>query len=296
MVQSTPLRGNASRGTAKMQTIDIDNFKKLVTEAKTVCVLMPENPNLDTVASATSLSILLENLGKEVTIAAPSPMLVEANRLVGVQKVTDLPDNKNLTISFQDYDAGQIEKVSYNVEDGQFMLVVSPKPGNTAPNKDQVIVGYKGVAGDLIIVVGAQSKNALGKFAKNEELFGANAKVALVGNTPAEGFANATELINPQSSSVSETLYELAENAGFARNPDVATNLFFGLRAGSNNFQKGVTANTFMVASRLLNEGARLEPLPAVGRPEPAEGQAPQAPVPAEWTQEPKVFTGNRLP
>ncbi len=276
-----------------MQQIDIDNFKRLVSDSKSVLILMPENPSLDIVASATSLSLLIESQGKDVTIASPSPMLVEANRLVGVQKVTDLPDNKNLTISFQDYDAGQIEKVSYNIEDGKFMLVVAPKPGMVTPNHDQVIVGYKGVAGDLVIVVGANSKNSLGKFAQNPELFNTNTKVALVGNTPAEGFQNATELINPQSSSVSETVYELAEKVEFQRNSDVATNLFFGVRGGSDNFQKGVTANTFLVASKLLNEGARLEPLPAA--------QAVQATqsvqkAPAEWTQEPKVFTGNRLP
>ncbi len=277
-----------------MQNIDIDSFKKLVSEAKTVCVLMPENPSLDAVAAATSISLMLETLGKDVTIASPSPMLVEANRLVGVQKVTDLPDNKNLTISFQDYDATQIEKVSYNIEEGKFMLVVAPKAGTTAPNKDQVIVGYKGVAGDLIIVVGAVSRNSLGKFAQNQELFSANTKVALIGNTPAEGFQNVTELINPQGSSVSEVVYELAEKAGVKVNPDVATNLFFGLRAGSDNFQKNITANTFATASKLLTEGARLEPL-NVPQAQSAMQTPQAAQAPAEWTEEPKVYKGTTL-
>lgn len=279
-----------------MQTIDINNFQNMLKDAKSVLVLMPENPSLDAVAAATALSVALEDTGKDVTVAAPTPMLVEANRLVGVQKVTDLPDNKNLTISFQDYDAGQIEKVSYNIEDGRFMLVVSPKPGTTSPNKDQVIVGYKGIAGDLTIIVGAQNRNSLGKFAQKPELFGEGSKIVLVGNTPAEGFTGVSELVNPQSSSVSEVVYEIVESAGLPKNADVATNLFFGLRAGSDNFQKGVTANTFTTASKLLNDGARLEPLPtqpmqaAAGRPEPVEGP------PAEWTQEPKVYKGSTLP
>lgn len=276
-----------------MQTIDINNFQNMLKDAKSVLVLMPENPSLDTVAAATALSVVLEDTGKDVTVAAPTPMLVEANRLVGVQKVTDLPDNKNLTISFQDYDATQIEKVNYNIEDGRFMLVVAPKPGTIAPNKDQVIVGYKGVAGDLIIVIGAQSKNSLGKFTQNQELFGQNTRVALIANTPVNGFQRATELVNPQGSSVSEVVYELVESAGLKKNPDVATNLFFGLRAGTDNFQRGVTANTFLIASKLLNEGARLEPLQGT-----VPVQAPQSVqnTPSEWTQEPKVYKGSTLP
>ena len=150
-----------------MQNLDLKGFQQALSEAKSVVILMPEKPSLDTVASATALSLVLSQDNKEVTVACPSPMLVEFNRLVGVQKVTDSIENRNLTISFEDYEATNVERVSYNIENGKFMLVIAPKTGTLAPNKDQVVVGYRGVAGDLVIVVGTPSKDALGKKKKN---------------------------------------------------------------------------------------------------------------------------------
>lgn len=278
----------------KMQTLDIKSFQDNLKDIKSVVILMPENPSLDTVAGATSLMLALQEAGKETTIAAPSPMIVEFNRLVGVQKVTDSIDNKNLTISFEEYDATSVERVSYNIENGKFMLVISPKAGTTPPNKDQVIVGYRGVAGELVIVVGAASRDSLGKFAKNEELFNQNTRVAVVGNAPVQNFTQNLELINPQASSISEVVHDILESASLNVTPDIATNLFMGLRAGSDNFQKGITAETFTRASRLLSSGARLEPVTVVN-PSPSPTPVVQN-TPAEWTQEPRVYKGTTLP
>lgn len=276
-----------------MQNLDLKGFQQVLSEAKSVVILMPEKPSLDTVASATALSLALSQDGKETTVACPSPMLVEFNRLVGVQKVTDSIENRNLTISFEDYEATNIERVSYNIENGKFMLVIAPKTGTLAPNKDQVVVGYRGVAGDLVIVVGASSKDTLGQFNQEKELFGEGTKVVLVSNTPVSGFNSASELISPDASSISESALRVIEGLNLHLNPDMATNLFAGLRAGTDSFQKAVTAETFSAASRLVRAGARLDSQAAT--PSTVQNQ-PQATTPASWMEEPKVFTGNRLP
>ncbi|MBI4029011.1 MAG: hypothetical protein HY376_01475 [Candidatus Blackburnbacteria bacterium] len=276
-----------------MQNLDLKGFQQTLAEAKSVVILMPEKPSLDTVASATALGLALNQDGKEATVACPSPMLVEFNRLVGVQKVTDSIENRNLTISFEDYEATNIERVSYNIENGKFMLVIAPKTGTLAPNKDQVVVGYRGVAGDLVIVVGAPNKDALGKFNQEKELFGEGSKVILVNNTPVSGFSSVSELISPDASSISESTLCVIEGLNLHLNPDIATNLFVGLRAGTDSFQKAVTAETFSAASRLVSAGARLDSQATT--PNTVQNQ-PQAAAPASWMEEPKVFTGDRLP
>lgn len=275
-----------------MQTLDIKSFQDNLGAAKSVLILLPEKPEFDHVAGALALSLALQGNGKETTVASASPVTVEFNRLIGVNKITDTIDNHNLTISFEDYDAQGVERVSYNIEEGKFMLVISPKPGIVAPNKDQVIVGYKGITADIVLVVGVENKSELGKFAANEDLFGANSKVVLVNNIPTSGFSGATELINPNASSNSEVSYQLIEALGLNLNPDIATNLFMGLRAGSDNFQRKVTAETFAIASKLLSVGASIEPIPQAR----AESHVVPNQTPKEWMENPKVYKGTTLP
>ena len=277
-----------------MQNLDLKGFQQALSEAKSVVILMPEKPSLDTVASATALSLVLSQDNKEVTVACPSPMLVEFNRLVGVQKVTDSIENRNLTISFEDYEATNVERVSYNIENGKFMLVIAPKTGKLAPNKDQVVVGYRGVAGDLVIVVGTPSKDALGKFNQEKELFVEGSKVALVNNTPVSGFSSASELISPDASSISEATLRVIEGLNLHLNPDIATNLLAGLRAGTDSFQKAVAAETFSAASRLVSAGARLDSQGTT--PNRIQSQPQAEKPPASWIEEPRILKGNTLP
>lgn len=276
-----------------MQTLDLKGFQQALADAKSVVILMPENPSLDVVASATCLSLALGEQGKEAVVACPSAMVVEFNRLVGVQKVTDAIENRNLTVSFEDYEATNIERVSYNIENGRFMLVVAPKAGVTAPNKDQIILGYRGVAGDLVIVLGAPTKESLGKFAQEKELFSQQGKVVLINTVPVAGFPGSIELVTPGVSSLSETVMQVVEGLNFQLNADMATNLFAGLRSGSDNFQK-VTADTFASASRLMNAGARLDMAAPATEDTVAQAVAPN-PTPVEWTEDPKIYKGTSI-
>lgn len=275
-----------------MQAIDIKSFQDTLSQSKSVLIVLPENPAFDHVAGALSLHLAVKEWGKEVNVVCTTPMIVEFNRLVGVDKVCDNVADKNLTIAFENYDASDIEKVSWNIEDGQFTLLVSPKSGITAPSREQVKLGYRGIAAEIVIVVGAQSKNELGKLAQSNELFGQDVRVAVVNNTPSSGFASPMELINPQASSLSEVVFQLIESMGLPINRDIASNLFMGVRTGTNNFSAGgVNADTFATAARLMRAGASIGPEVLNVKP----GKIPGEAVPADW-KEPKIYKGSTLP
>ena len=55
-------------------------------------------------------------------------MVVEFNRLVGVNKITTELGNKNLVIKFKYYKVAGSEIVSYDIEKGEVKLSVMPKP------------------------------------------------------------------------------------------------------------------------------------------------------------------------
>ena len=95
-----------------------NSFSSLVDSASSVLILLPNKPYFDQVAAGLSLYLSLSDK-KEVTISCPSPMMVGFNRLVGVNKIVAEIGNKNLTIRFAGYDADSIEKVSYDIENGE---------------------------------------------------------------------------------------------------------------------------------------------------------------------------------
>ena len=96
-----------------------NSFKSLLEEAKSILILLPLRPFFDQVAGGLGLYLALRE-SKEAAISSPSEMVVEFNRLVGVNKVTNELGNKNLVIKFSDYQATGIERVSYDIENGEF--------------------------------------------------------------------------------------------------------------------------------------------------------------------------------
>ena len=124
-------------------------------DAQSVVILLPKHPLLEYVASALALGLSLERSGKNVEIACPSDMLVEANRLVGVQRIKTKLTGKNLVMSF-DYVKDAIEKVSYNVDNGKFNLVVVPKNGHSPLDHNSVSYSYTGMSGEIVILIGTR--------------------------------------------------------------------------------------------------------------------------------------------
>lgn len=240
-----------------MQQLDIKNFQEALKDAQSVLILMPEKPKFDAVAASLALGLSLKSAEKDVTVASPSEMIVAFNRLIGVDKVVTDVSNRNLIVKFKDYNPANIERVSYEIANGEFCLFITPKTSAAPPSNNQIKFEYSKPNFSLVIVVGAEDRGALGKFAQDRDIFSELTKVVLVNNSPVSGFQNAIELINPASSSVSEVIFQLIEAMGLPIDQDIAQNLFDGLREGTESFQLKVTPDTFVVASRLLRSGAK---------------------------------------
>src|SRR3989344_5464028 len=133
-----------------------NSFKNLIDGTGSILVLLPANPSFDDVASGLSLLLSLKG-NKDVNISCPTPMVVEYNRLVGVNKVSNELGNKNLVIKFVDYNARDVERVSADIENNEFYLTVIPKPGTTSPKKEEVTLAFSGVASDTVLMIGGSS-------------------------------------------------------------------------------------------------------------------------------------------
>lgn len=240
-----------------MAIADLQRFQEIFPTVKSALVVLPQDPAIDIVAAACSLSLALNKQGVSTTVSSPAPLTVQFNRLVGVDKIREDLGDKNMILSFANYPAENIEKVSYNIENNEFTLTVVPKPGNTAPGQEHIRINYAGVNADLVIAVGANYPTDLGKFAENKEML-ERPNIAILGNAPLSGWPRAIELIDPSGVTVSEVVSDLLGQMQFAIDEDIATNLLLGLEDGTKNFTSPqVNANTFMKAAELLQAGAR---------------------------------------
>lgn len=305
----------------------IDNsFKNLINSSQEVLILLPSKPFIDQVAAGLSLYLSLLESGKSVFISCSAPMVAEYSRLIGVDKVTSDLGSKNLVINLVNYDANGVDKVSYDIENSQFKLTITPKTGFKSPTKEQIDISYGGTSGDLVILIGGANDSHFPALTKEEFK---TAKLVHIGTRLLEILNHDLEVLSfaKPASSTSELVANLIKEGGFAVNGDIATNLLAGIEEQSKNFQSNeVTADTFEIFAELLKLGGRRMPkiMPArsypqgaiptrpftqiVNKVEPAfaEAAASKAMTPEEaemeldqeippsWS-EPKIFTGTSL-
>lgn len=279
------------------------SLRSIIDQSSSVLILLPVKPYLDQVAAGLALYLSLRET-KNVSITSPSPMTVELNRLVGVDKISSELGSKNLVISFTGYKADDIEKVSWDIDNEQFRLTVVPKPGVVAPKKEQAKLSYSGVSGDTVILVGGINESHFPAI-NSQDLAGA--KLVHVGTRQLTSSTdkNVISLATP-GSTVSEIMASLIKEIGADINSDMATNLLMGIEQGTNKFSAGnITAETFQLVAELMRAGGR-----RLGRTPPKEsfppgaipGKIPTQPIqetkpqktPKDWL-EPKIYKGTSV-
>lgn len=235
-----------------------NSLSTLIDTASSILVLLPDKPNFDVVAAGLGLYLSLRDK-KQTSISSLSPMVVDFNRLVGVNKIGSELGNKNLTIRFKDYDAASIEKVSYDIINGEFNLTVVPKTGQIAPQDNQIKLNYSGISADLVVLVGGAS---VADFAALSDSQLSGAKIVHIGTRVfSDGGENQALSFAKPASSISELIAELIKSSEFPIDVDVATNLLAGIEEGSENFESSeVTPETFETFAYLLRNGGQRMP------------------------------------
>jgi nanoRNase/pAp phosphatase (c-di-AMP/oligoRNAs hydrolase) len=288
------------------QQFDFAPTQQALTSAQTVLVAAPREPKFDHIASSLALFLSLKKAGKSVSIACPDEMTVEFSSLVGVDKVGQKLGGKNLMISF-DYLEDSIEKVSYNIEENKFNLLIQPKVGFPPLSPDKVSYNYSG-GSDLIFVIGAQKLEDLGKLYTQEKESYQQKTVINLDVDPQNSQFGKIDLLNPAASSCSEITASLIATLKLPIDQDVATNLLLGIEKATQGFSLPTTsALTFEMAAFCLRAGGRrtqvvkgkpekelpFEPMPSgVSAKKPPQKPEEEKKPSSDWF-EPKIFKGS---
>ena len=232
-----------------------NSFKNIIDGSKSILILLPTKPFFDQVAAGLSLYLALRDQ-KDVQISSPTPMTVEFNRLIGVNRISQELGNKNLVMRFTDYRASDIERVSYDIENSQFRLTVIPKQKVPPPTKEQVELSYSGISADTVIIIGGANESHFPAIS-TKELAGAN--ILHIGTRDISLSSNKSYIsFSRPASSVSEVVASLLKESSIKVEDDVATNLLMGIEEASNNFtDPSVTAETFGIVAELMRSGGK---------------------------------------
>lgn len=264
----------------------MDNtLSQLIDSSSSVLIILPTKPYFDQVAAGLSLYLSLRDK-KDVAITCPSPMTVGFNRLIGVQKIVSEVGNKNLTIRFAGYDATNIEKVSYDIENGEFKLTVVPKVGFDSPQKENLNLNYSGMSADLVILVGGANETHFPVLTSPD--FSVE-KIVHVGTRVLTTTREVMSLSKP-GSSTSEIVADIIKTNELAMDPDIATNLIMGIEEGSSHFESSeVRAETFETFAFLLRNGGRRMPKNKLSPMNFPPGSIPGVPVAQPGIRLPKM-------
>ena len=163
-------------------------------------------------------------------------------------------DQGDLTVSFP-YKEGEIEKISYTLEEGKLNILV--KAGEQGLSFNENNIEYKRGAGapKLIFVIGTPRLSDLGRVF-NVDALKDSTIVNIDYKKDNQGFGEIL-LVNKNMSSVSELVALLLSTLGLKIDIDIASNLMSGIITATDNFQNPRTSSTaFEMAAILMKNGA----------------------------------------
>ena len=240
-----------------MDSVILEKIKDLMAKNENIGVAVGKNPGVDEMAGALSLYLALSGVNKKVTVICPTEPIVELSSLVGIDKVKrsfDGGTRGDLRVVFP-YKEGEIEKISYTLEEGKLNILVKAGENGLTFNEKDVEYKRNAAAPGLVFVVGTPRISDLGTAFDMEVL--KDSKVINVDYKPEnQGFGD-IPLLGKNSSSVCELIASFISSLSFNIDVDIASNLLAGIIDATDNFQKEATsALAFETAASLLKKGA----------------------------------------
>ena len=254
-----------------MKNYQFSEIKNLLGTAKSAFIVVPQL-NIDAIGSALALALLLNKSNINTRVFCPQKTDANYTKLSGLELLTDNYSNQNDLIVTLDYPLDQIEKVTYNQDNGKLNLVVQTKEGSAKVADNQIIINNQsGASADINFMFGDESS------------LGANSNIVNKGNwiniSPTVGDKTwAKANIIDQDAPFSEILSFLLPMLGLEFSPDAAKNLLIALRVATQSFSINVSPETFEAGATCLRATQLTEFIPSVQQPvqQPVQTTAPQ--------------------
>lgn len=266
-----------------MDNSTTQRIQDVLQRSKSIAVAVGKNPSIDEMGAALALYLSLQGMGKNAAVISASEPIVELSNLVGIDKVKMQYEagGADLVVSFP-YREGEIEKVSYTIENGFLNIVV--KAGEQGLTFSEQEVKYTHGGGeqlDLLFVVGTPRISDIHNSFGPDML--KNVTVVNIDNKQENQGYGDIVLVSPRFSSVCEQMTQVLSDMKAPVDNDIAQNLFDGIMFATENFQSLRTSYlAFEMAGILMRQGAVRPQMQQTGRtrqdfvPAPVSQQQPR--------------------
>lgn len=245
---------------------ELNLISEVLTKGTSGIIVLPAKPTPDAIASGTSLYLALTKMGKNVSLicaAMPETDIVGADKI----KTSIQTGGNNLVVSFP-YKEGAIDKVDYNVQNEKFNLIIIPREGQARLEPKDVEYSYSGGKIEFIITVDAPNLNSLGDiYTKNQSTFDGKNIINIDRHLINNNFGTINFVVKT-AAATAELVLRVLQTLKAPVDKDIATNLYTGIVAATNNFSSySVNADTFETVAQLLRAGAVKKPIRQFSRP-----------------------------
>jgi hypothetical protein len=241
-----------------MDNATFQRIKDLLLQHQDIGVLVGPNPDFDQMAAGLGLFLSIKQMGKNVSIASPTDPLVSVSSLVGIDKVQRNlgGEEGDLTVSFP-YKEGEIEKVSYTLENGLLNIVV--KAGEKGLSFEQSDVMFKrgGKLPTLLFFVGIARMSDIAALYAPEA--GKEVDIVNIDNKQNNEKYGTIAVVDQRWSSISEQVADFVTllEPQIELDADTAQNLLNGIAYATQDFTSPRTSYlAFEVAGILMKKGA----------------------------------------
>lgn len=226
-----------------MKNYQVSEIKNLLGTAKTALITVSQL-NIDSVGSALALALLLKKSNITTKVFCPHKTDTNYTKLNGLELLTDVYNQNDLIVTL-DYPLDQIEKVTYNQDNGKLNLVVQTKDGSPKVAENQILISNQASAADINFMLG------------DETLLGVNANMVNKGNWINISPTNIEKTwakvnILDKDAPFSEILTFLLPMLELQLTPESAKNLLIALRIATQSFSVNVSPETFEAGANCL--------------------------------------------
>lgn len=233
-------------------------LKDLVTQHQSIGIIVPPNPTHDEMAAGLGMYLALKQMGKNVSVACPTDPTVAISSLVGIDKVQKALSGAggDLVVTFP-YKEGEIEKVSYTVDNGQLNIVVKAGANGLSFNQSDVQFRQGGAMPTLLFMMGVTDLNQILGVVNPAEMSGITV-VNIDNKQTNTGFGDVVH-VSPRFSSIAEMVADFLTllEPQIELDVDTAQNLLSGILSANADFQNGQGSYlAFEMAGILMKKGA----------------------------------------
>lgn len=234
-----------------------DQLTQLIQRSNSFLIALPENPQVDAVASALALAMYLQKLGKQAQVAASGGLPLGTAFLPHIDALRNhIEINGTLTVLL-DTSRRQLAELSYDTKENQVAILLKAVQGAFSPSDVSFSTSTSGV--DAVFVLGAQSLEQLGSlFTENAEFLYELPKIN-IDNNPTNEYFGTINVVDITAVAVAEILADLFTSTNLTDlDADIATALLTGIVTNTSSFQSTrTTPQAFTKASELIAQGAR---------------------------------------